>query len=441
MLAFGYAASHGGKTLLWAFANTFLLFLLIERFGLRPSDAAFVILALGVADALTHPLAAAVIHHAQHRGGGMRNSLLVALPVCCAAFALLFAIQKLGQVEAIAFAFGAGVAFRVAFVFVDIPLNVSLGRFNHDSRARTRIAAGRTVAGALAQLGLAVATVAFVERNGLIDQQRLSEAAVVVAVVSGALIILGFPPVDAAATRLERRVQANAAGPVRWFHLLTHKDLLALTVANVAFLFAGSQVFGALIFVTQYSPQPATSFGWAWTLQVVGSALLIAPWAYAASRFEKSQVCIVSLLGLGLVSALTIPLLAAPLGLALVVGALCVVSQTNTLIWTMLPDALDQASFTAGKSVHAVVGGAFTLVGKLAMAAGTVLSGVMLEISGAPDQFDIPRYWASTVVISIVGALGAALALSAYRLTHAKVAAIYPLDRPQTLGSIKRLRD
>ena len=427
-----YSVAHLGKTLFWGFFNTFFLFFAVYGLELNPILAGSLVLLFAATDALVDVPASFLISIHLNRFGGMRRWVIVSAPLCSLALvACFYIVDGANSFALLAASIAAGMAFRVAFTFIDIPLNASIGRFNYASRDRNTISGARSVAGTLAYSTLALLTALTIENEGRIQPDVLWKAAIFVALIAPALTIPFFSSVDKKARELEiLPTPTSMRQTLSLAKKSISRNLVILGVVNCLFLLLVPQFSRALIFLVENDPVITTRYSYVMFLKAVTSAITVWAWMWLASRTEKAKSAILSL---AMVSAIVIayPLMKAdPFSLLLVIVALTGVSHVNSLIWSMLPDVVDETSVVGGTQLHAPIIGMFAAIGKLMIGLSQFVGGVLLSLSGFPEEPNFPLYELLLIGVTIVGGVATATLLLFLNLSHASHEAVAKQIKP-----------
>lgn len=88
------------------------------------------------------------------------------------------------------------------------------------------------------------------------------------------------------------------------------------------------------------------------------------------------------------------------------------------MIWSMLPDSVDEISKNAGVQLHAPVIGLFAAIGKLTMGFSQLLSGWFLQRTGFPNAPNISAFENVLVWATVSGCGFTIFFLSQYKLSH-----------------------
>lgn len=421
-----YFGAHYSKSLIWAFFNTFFLFFAIYGLGLSPLLAGVISFAFAATDAIFDLPGSFLIHRFASYGNGIANVVALATPICCLFLCLAFLnLSALGPALSIASCVTAGIAFRLAFTFIDIPLNASIGRTNYNSKIRNGVAGWRSVGSALAVISLAVLLALVAEQDGKVIAYKLWQIALIVSIIACIILIPSFSAVDEAARRVEKpSANIEISEIVRLMRKNITQNFAILFAINFVSLLLVSQFFRAVIFIVEREIAGTPSFSEALILITIVSGITVAPWMALASRLEKNHAAIVANIGL-LFAVLSFGFLNSTAGGVLLFFVLFgSFHHWNTFIWSILPDTTDEISKNAGTALYAPVIGFFAAFGKMTIGLGGLLGGWLLHISGFPEN---PNFETYTYYISGSTALGCILSIllySRYKLTHEKYSKI-----------------
>lgn len=440
-----YFGAHYSKSLIWNFFNTFFLFFAIYGLGINPIHAGIIALAFAATDAIFDLPVSLFLQRSAKLTNGMAKFVSFATPLCCLFLCLAFTkFDSLGAPLSIALCVAAGFAFRLAFTFIDVPLNSSIGRISYNSKARNGVAGWRSIGSAGAVVSLAVLLSLLAEENDKILADRLWQIAALISAAACVIIIPSFHAVDASAREKEKpQTDFHISETARLVLGNVTKNFGVLFAINFASLLLVGQFFRAVIFIVEKQPDSTPSFSEALILITVVSAVTVAPWMALASRLEKNQAAIILNICL-LLAVLSFGVLSSSLvGILIFFVLFGSLHHWNTFIWAILPDTTDEVSKNAGNALHTPIIGIFAAFGKLTIGLGNLLGGWLLQISGFPDSPDFDAYITYVTGVTAFGCVACVLLYSRYRLTHAKyleIPATLLKDHPQDDGSTSKPR-
>lgn len=418
---FEYASSIFGKSLLWAFFNTFFVFFAIYGLGLDPIPASLLAFTFAIADATFDIPAGFLLNKRLATPKGMFPWVLIATPTCALLLVTIFAAAPaITKGLSIGSYILIGVIYRLFFTFIDVPLNASIGRFDYSSQNRNVIAGFRSIASTGAKVAIAYLTALFVEEGDRIAPDRLWTSAAIVGVVSVIAIVPTFYRIDQRSVVLERSSKFCGIAKIRLREIgriLSH-DLKLLFVTNIVFLLLVLQFGNAFIFILGKTSHFDITFSAFWLTINIVSSVTVLFWARLASRIEKVKAIIISLIATAVV---ILAFLVVGSSTATVFSLFILyagVFHANALIWSALPDVVDQSSALAGRPTHAAIVGAFAAIGKLTIGAAQVLTGAFLAISSFPDTPDVPMFLTLVTAATTVGCVICVVLLARMQLTH-----------------------
>jgi len=427
--AAAYGLAHSGKSLLWGFFINYFMYFAIFGVGLDPFQASLILTLFVVSDIIVDLVVAAALQRWGMSGAGMVRWVSIATPLAAVALVFLFAphIVLTGAPKSLPVAtlLTAGLIFRAAFSLIDVPLNAAIGRFTYSSRMRNLGSAMRSVGGFSAGLAIGLVTAALLEPGGRLAPERFWMGATVMAICAVPLILLGFARVDRKARVLEAAIAAAHRNRSRASAgAYVTPALVALTATNIVFLLAATQLDDAFIYLSQGAWPDGPAFSLIAVTVSLAHVCGAGLWLWLATRWEKRTVTWASLAALGLATALFPLLPKTTIALLSFAFVLALSSGTNALIWSLLPDLVDEASARSGKPAHALIVGVFALIGKLSIAASQLLSGALLTVSGFPADPNYGQYALLVIACSLAGIALSALPLVFVRISHARHASV-----------------
>lgn len=424
---FEYASAIFGKNLLWTFFNTFFVFFAIYGLGLDPISASLLAFTFAVADATFDIPAGFLLNKRLATPTGMFPWVLIAAPASAVLLITIFAaVPATDEGLSIGSYVVIGVVYRLFFTFVDVPLNASIGRFDYHSQSRNIIAGFRSIASTGAKVAVAILTALLVEEGRNIVPENLRAIAAIVGVISVAAILPTFYRIDRRSTLLERASPFHGVARIRLREMgrILSPDLKRLFAANVVYLLLVPQFGNAFIFILGRTEHFEVTFSTFWLTINIVSSVTVLFWAHLASRTEKVKAINISLIATATVTILFLVLGTSTAIVLFFFVLYSSVFHANALIWSALPDVVDQSTALAGRPTHAAIVGAFAAIGKLTIGAAHVLTGILLASSSFPDAPDVPRLLTLVSAASVVGCLACVWLLSRMRLTHRSHAAL-----------------
>ncbi|OYX67263.1 MAG: hypothetical protein B7Y88_00370 [Sphingomonadales bacterium 32-64-17] len=135
-----YACADFGKSLLWRTFNVLALVYLVKDLGLDPKVAGALLLISLIFDAITDPIAGAMIDQWLRRGYSLRLIYRVA-PVCSGILlCLLFSLHLWpGPQVPVAIVLACLLLFRLAYTFADVPANMASANCELIGRGQTTL--------------------------------------------------------------------------------------------------------------------------------------------------------------------------------------------------------------------------------------------------------------------------------------------------------------
>jgi Na+/melibiose symporter-like transporter len=180
-----YASAHFAKSLFWYSSEALFAFLMTERANLTGMQAGLILAAglfisagldIVVGSNLNRRVSTVITAGRMQFGGSI---------VTAVAMALLFAMPGTALAGSVGLALIAGVSFRLAYAFVDIPQNVLLAIGGASDQSRTQLASWR-----LAASGLASLTIALIGSMVVFNKHTLMTPFIFALVIGGVAILL-----------------------------------------------------------------------------------------------------------------------------------------------------------------------------------------------------------------------------------------------------------
>jgi Na+/melibiose symporter-like transporter len=417
---FLYGCSHAGKTLIWDFCNKFFLFFLINQYTLDPISAAFIVSALILIDALLDPVTAYIMQYSWLSRLSFRHWVAIFMPICCMSLLALFTLDVSDDKGKLII---YGIIFRVAFTFVDLPLNASIGRFQQRSNTRIFTSAYRSISSTVAAIILSLLTKIYIEEQGQFLASNIAIGAFYVVIIALILVPISFWPVDVLSERKEQiyvKSQAKASDvtyplglmkPSKW----VTKTYLILVLINIFFLVAVNQFSMAILYIVEMSNDLTLSFSSLWLIMSLISIPSAFMYAHLAKKIGRHLACTISIACIGILAIIfsftsnsnSLSVLSSTM--FFIVFAVC--ANANLLIWGLFADELDKANEKAGYLIYAFATGIFTFVGKFSISAAFLIQGVILHFSGYPDNVNSNTFYTGISIITVLGVIGAAVCL------------------------------
>ena len=397
------------------------MFFAIYGIGLDPLAASILVFVFATADALFDIPAAFLLGKTLRRLRGMFLWVAVATPICALFLVLCFLILPS---EALAIGMSAyiaiGLVYRLAFTFVDIPLNASIGRFEYNSERRTLVSGGRSIASTAAKVVIGVCTAIFVEQEGRIITGNLWFIAALVGLLACITILPSFTKIDRHSYALEQARQPHQRSEKLLFNAprMFPRDFIYLLLVNLFFLVGAMQFSHMIIFFVDNDQRITISFGYLWILINIVSSATVFLWMKLAAAVEKVFAIRIALVATIGIVALFLLLRTGNTSAVVLFTAFAGVFHVNALIWALLPDIVDQASANARLPAHAPVVGVFAAIGKIGIGVSHLLTGLILASAGVPNTPDSSALVTYTAVATILGCAASALLVTKIRVTH-----------------------
>lgn len=370
-----YGAAHYGKSLFWYAGEITLAFFMTETGMLLPGDMGWII-ALGLMfSASSDLLLGAALRRPLAKAGTAAR--LQAWGAVASALALLsvFLTPCLPPDWHLPGLLATTVAFRLAYAFYDLPQNVLLSLATRDGAERTHLAAIRIAGSGLATLTVAAAIgpiLALPETEGralgfgLLALGIAAVAGVTALSLPGAIAALpedGKAPGDG-----DRPADRDTAQLRPLWPLLA---MMALTSLGIP-LFAKLEPY-----VAAYLLRSPFWGGVIITCMALGGVLSQPFWAWMSERTSQTAVALVAIAGLTTAALGFALLVSAPGWMPAFAALLFGVANggLSMVLWTAFGDRVARGpAATAGFAFAA-----FTAISKLALAAGMLLMGLLLQ--------------------------------------------------------------
>lgn len=411
-----YGVAHLGKSLVWSFFNTFFMFYAIYGLGLRPIEAGFLIFLFSISDSVFDIPVSMLIYRSQHKIT-MSHWVNIAMPLCSILLVLMFITFYSKPTTPDFFKWIImGLLFKLAFTFIDIPLNASVGRFEYNTKKRNYIAGSRSIASTISKFIIASLIVGFVEKDMVIETDRLWIVATVIAILAPVLILPTFGYIDKTAQVLDARYKYHS-GEIQFKNAfkVIPINLKLLICANFFLLALVSQLSNGLIFLIDGNPKFDISFTIIWQFMAVISAISVIFWMYLAGKIKKNIAAVISLFLLSLLLLFHSLFFTSTIGLFLFVGIYAAIHHVNSLMWSMLPDTADEISEQLESNMQVPTIGIFAAFGKSMIGLGLLISGFILELSGFPDSPNISLFTNLIAYFSLSGCIGAFICFAFFK--------------------------
>jgi Na+/melibiose symporter-like transporter len=306
--------------------------------------------------------------------------------------------------------------FKLTFTFIDIPLNVSIGRFECSSAKRNYIAASRSVASTLSKLAIAILIASFVENDNVIDTDKLWIVATVIAILVPILIIPTFSYIDKSAQILDARYKYHP-GEIKLgqAYKAIPRNLKLLIGANFFVLVMVAQFSNGLIFLVNDNPIYDISFTLIWQFMAIISAFSVVLWMILAGSIKKNITAVINLFLLAILLLCHSFFLSTGTGILVFVCIYVAVYHINSLMWSMLPDTADEVSERLESNMQVPTIGLFAALGKSMIGLGLLASGYILELSGFPNSPDLSLFADLIIYSSFFGCIGGGFCFAQYR--------------------------
>ncbi|MEQ7156455.1 MFS transporter [Brevundimonas aurifodinae] len=396
-----YAASHFGKTILWATTEVYGVFSLTDLIGLSPVTAAATFVMLLVWSALCD---LAVGFGLDRFKNGRLPTILMRLAglVSAIVFAFSFVPIDAGSSSA-ALALFATFLFRLCFSLADVPHNTLLSQLANGQRAQLRLSVVRMLAGAAAYFALSgIAMLILAGQSG--DIERFRKFISVLGLI-GAVLLLTAPALRSRSVEVE-------TPPTMGARQLFGGSVLRLLAATMIGIVGFSLALKTLPYVARYAVGDEAWLGSALFAVTLGKLLTTPVWWWLADRRGARHANVLAYLLVPLAAALTA--ISVGDGTVRIIGfglLGAAIGGASMQSWALIAAAVEDNE-RDGQRVQATLFGAFTCASKLAVGLGgavIAITSVTIQSEAAADQ----GIWLVSLIVAATGVIGALLLWSA----------------------------
>lgn len=426
----GYASGNFAKNILWHSAEVSVLYIFTDLLGYNAALAGSLLLLSLVWDAVLDPAVGMAADKTRSRFGRYGPYILLGGPLAAIFFVLLFSLPLLPEAPVLASALIL-LGFRAAYSLIDLPHNALIASISQDSRKRTEIASARFFFSSLASLLLALALPAILTGEDKGDVEvRFAVYAAMAAALSCLIIIASWTTVARFDRHVPRRQDTNSTYRPALAHACKNGPFVIILIAGSLASLTTPMFSKGVIYLSKYIWTDVALSGPALMAMVAGQFISLPLWTVASSRFEKTQslaaahgVVAMAFLGPLLSSLMFENVLTPPflIGLAFVAGTGA--GGIYALIWSLLPDAIDDGEYRLGARHEGAQFGLLIFGMKAASAIGTWALAFALDVAGYVPETEQSGIVKLTMLATIygapvVGSIICALLLSRCRITH-----------------------
>ena len=254
-----YYAAHLCKSLLWYLSAILFAYFLTEACGFSPATMGAILAASLICNAIMDALLGCVLgKFARTVQAASRLQLFGAAAAAIAVIGFAFSPQIPEQWRT-AYVLVSLFVFRCTYSLFDVPQNAILGLLAHDDNARARIAGGRLVLSAAAQLLIASSFIALLRG---FDGEVLGDRFMIIAAGCGAVALTSSAALVFAARRQPEVAQTSPTGA---FPSIARKEpfkgkRLLFASAVLSFTIAGGRIIEPYVADFSISRDEATAF-------------------------------------------------------------------------------------------------------------------------------------------------------------------------------------
>ena len=424
-----YASGNYGKSVMWNALELFLLFYLTDVLGIPPAIAGMIVFVSLAWDGITDPLVGYLVDRHVLKGGTYKPFLVAGPPFTALAFVTIFIDLPADMAAKISFVVAANLLFRTLYTFFDVPHNALLARVTADGRERTTLAGMRITFSSLGSVtaALGIAPV-LMGATAVEESERFLIFAIATAALSALVLWQSMRIHDQVALQTVAEQQRRSLPVFQFLRtIFSNRDMVLLIVIGVWVSFT-LPIFAK--FLSYFAKYNLAQEDWVSPLVLVmmaGQVLGLPVWIKIAGRIAKaraSQIAHLSVLGMTsllLLTAVDAFWMLVPIVFVAGVG----VGGVYMLSWAMSPDAVESLELSSGQRLEAGYFSFHTFTQKLSMGAGAGVAGYLLGLSDfdaatavGPDSLVAIK--AIMCVMPAAGAVGAIVALNAYRIDHGR---------------------
>lgn len=428
MPIFRYASGNFAKNILWHSAEVYTLFIFTDLAGLAPGTASTLILISLVWDALLDPIIGIAADRVKKGRRKYGPFLFVGAPLCTLSFILMFSLPTFMNGD-VSLGLCVLLLFRSAYSLVDLPHNALIANISDDADVRTRISTARFLFSSVASLCLSLSLpYAFSDGSPIELAPKLSTYSVAVGITACVVILWSYSSVSTYdRQKIGRRIRITYTTTVRDIGS-NHAFSILLISGGITMLML-PMFSKSVIYLAKYVYQNPLLSGHALIALTIGQILGIPLWTKLAQQFEKHHALICAHLTVtaAFSAAFLLTVLAPhPTATTLIVFPLISgigVSGVYSLLWALLPDAIDAGELASDTRHEGTYFGVLILVLKGTSALGSWFLGVALETSGYVADATQSISTTNTIsafsfVLPATGSLLSILALQRYRITR-----------------------
>lgn len=390
----GWAVGDFGFNIYWQALNLLMMPFYTDVLGLDPRLAGLVFLIASLWDGFADSVIGAIADRTRSRHGSYRPYLVFASPALVVCFMIAFLAPPFAEGGLFVYALASQMLLRTAYSVVSIPYATLSSRITSDTDERSEIAGYRI---AFAMLG--GMTVTFLMPS-IVDalQARTGETSSLAYVIAAAVVGLVSLPIFwlcfASTREPERLREANPQGfhwraPAEDFASIIRilsvngplvRVFLCMIVSSLAFTMTNKCL---TYYVVHYLERPDLR-QWILPLALFVNLIFCPFWAWVAQRRSKREAWLIA----NLVSAIAYVAfyLNASRDPAIAASLLALISIGNaaylTLVWAMIPDAVDYTQWKTGLRHDAKVFGVASFSKQLALGLNGFVLGWLLALVG-----------------------------------------------------------
>ena len=424
-----YASGNFAKNILWHSAEISVLFIFTDLLGYGTTLAGALLLLSLVWDAILDPIVGFAADKTKTRLGRYGPYIILGAPLSALFFILLFSLPLLPAAPVV-LGFLILLAFRAAYSLIDLPHNALIAAISRDSRKRTELATLRFFFSSAASMLLSLSLpIILASQEAAHVQNRFALYSLGAASLSFLTMIFSWNSVrryDQQAYQNSDKVQTYRAA---WTHTRKNHAFLILFAAGALASLTTPMFSKGVIYLSKYVWGDATLSGRALMAMVIGQVVSLPFWTWVSNRYEKSKGLMGAHLTLALafLISLMISLIHAYTSNDILIAFTFIAGLgaggIYSLIWSLLPDAIDHGERRLGARYEGIQFGLLIFSMKAASAVGTGLLAFALDVVGyAPNlaQTDIVKKAIVMIVYGapVAGSIGCAALLLHYRITH-----------------------
>lgn len=407
----GFSTTNFGKSLFWTGADIFCLVYATDTLKLDPAFAGAIILLTLVWDAVSDPLAGAMIDRFPSLSRRYGLLIQLAAPLTAVLLVLTFMSQFLAGAAGTAMFVVGLLGFRTAFTFCDIPDNALFARVARDKRDRVMGASFRKLMATLASVSLSLSSGwAFDGSSSLPEGIRIL-IVVLVAGLFGTLTLATGSAFIRHWDKSERKAAQPALFPMT--RLLRQPEVAGLVLHMFLSSLAISIFMSALVYYARFVLGQDTWFATAMTTLLVCQGAGIVAWGWHAAKGSTIRTLTISSFGCAMSTILFVSSSAEWILIASCGAFGFCAGGLNTLRWALAAAVIDSVESSLNNRHEGLAMALFSLSIKSAVGVSAMLIGVLLSVVGyepgnlaASAQSTGFRYvLAGTIVAAILGSI------------------------------------